>query len=95
MVERVADVVARLTEIASDQWGLVTTAQAGARGVTRLVLSRLVDREVLERVVHGVYVFPAGEDRFRTIRAEWLALAPAVGSVERLDDPSLGVVSHE
>lgn len=94
MAGSVADSIARLTGLGSGQWGLFTTAQAGAHGVSRLILSRLVDRGVLERVTHGVYAFPAGEDPHRPLRAEWLALVPAMDAAERLDDPSLGVVSH-
>lgn len=94
MAGSVADAIARLTGLGSGQWGLFTTAQAGSHGVSRLILSRLVDRGVLERVTHGVYAFPAGEDPHRPLRAEWLALAPTMDAADRLDDPSLGVVSH-
>lgn len=42
-----------LSQITAAQWGLVTTAQAGRRGVSRLYLSRLADAGYLERLAMG------------------------------------------
>jgi len=47
-----------LREIAMDQHGFVTTAQALGEGVTHDELSKMVSRERLERVGHGVYRVP-------------------------------------
>lgn len=44
----------RLRELALDQHGFVTTAQALTDGVPQTELSKLVARERLERVAHGV-----------------------------------------
>jgi len=47
-----------LREIAMDQHGLVTTAQALEEGVTHDQLSKMVSRGRLTRVGHGVYQVP-------------------------------------
>ena len=48
----------RLREVALDQHGLVTTAQAAEEGVSNAELSMMVARDRLERVAHGVYRVP-------------------------------------
>lgn len=48
----------RLREIAIDQHGFVTTAQAVAEGVSHADLSTMVARDRLGRVAHGVYRVP-------------------------------------
>ncbi|MGE4424965.1 MAG: type IV toxin-antitoxin system AbiEi family antitoxin domain-containing protein [Solirubrobacteraceae bacterium] len=48
----------RLREVALDQHGLVTTAQAVKEGVSHAELSTMVARTRLERVAHGVYRVP-------------------------------------
>lgn len=48
----------KLREIAIDQHGFVTTAQALEEGVTHASLSMLVKRGRLERCAHGVYRVP-------------------------------------
>lgn len=91
-----AEVLVTLEMVASDQWGIVTTAQAGREGVERLQLSRLVEKGDLERARHGVYLLPshqAGpEDE---IRAAWLSLEPKKFIDERWEDGQPVVVSHE
>jgi predicted transcriptional regulator of viral defense system len=47
--------VARLSNIAEQRWGLLTTAQATEAGVSRNQLSRMAANGVLERVSQGVY----------------------------------------
>ena len=88
------DHASALSAVAAEQGGLVTSAQAAKVGVTPLALSRLTEKGLLERVSHGVYAFSVSPDLNRTIRGEWLALAPDVFVADRLRDPSLGVVSH-
>ncbi|GAA1995482.1 hypothetical protein GCM10009718_36850 [Isoptericola halotolerans] len=48
-----------VARIAAGQWGLLTTAQATAAGVSRMMLSRMAEWGELERVMHGVYATPA------------------------------------
>jgi predicted transcriptional regulator of viral defense system len=48
----------RLREVALDQHGLVTTAQALDEGVSHAELSNMVARGRLEREAHGVYRVP-------------------------------------
>ncbi|AZN30260.1 hypothetical protein EJO69_08035 [Flaviflexus salsibiostraticola] len=82
-----------LEDIAAAQWGMVTTAQAGALGVPRLTLSRLVDSGHLERLANGVYRSSgAPSDRFEDLRAAWLSTDPGLRAEERLDSLSDGVV---
>ena len=88
------DRASALSAVAAEQGGLVTSAQAATVGVTPLTLSRLTAKGLLDRVSHGVYAFSVSPDLNRTIRGEWLALAPDVFVADRLRDPSLGVVSH-
>ncbi|MDR0783300.1 MAG: type IV toxin-antitoxin system AbiEi family antitoxin domain-containing protein [Propionibacteriaceae bacterium] len=74
-----------LNEVTGSQWGMVTTAQAAQRGVSRLALSRLCDVGHLERVAHGVYraaSVPSG--RFDNLKATWLSIQPKETAEERL-----------
>ena len=91
-----AEVLATLETVASDQWGIVTTAQAGREGVERLQLSRLAEKGDLERARHGVYLLPSHQAGPQDeIRAAWLSLAPKKFIDERWDDEWPVVVSHE
>lgn len=91
-----ADVLATLEMVASDQWGIVTTAQAGREGVERLQLSRLAEKGDLERARHGVYLLPSHQAGPQDeIRAAWLSLEPKKFIDERWDDEWPVVVSHE
>lgn len=87
--------VAVVGDIAADQWGLLTTAQARHHGVSGTELNRMANQGVIHRIAHGVYATPAAEsDDLVDLRAAWLSLDPATPAYERLDDPSTGVVSH-
>lgn len=85
-----------LAELGAGQWGLFTTPQARAAGVSRVVLSRLAQAGVLVRETHGVYVLKgAGTSDHLQLRAAWLALDPTRPASERLNDgPHGAVVSH-
>lgn len=86
----------RLADVAADQGGLLTTAQARAVGVSPQQVARLARSGVLEPVVHGVHrLVGTGEDRLGGLRAVWLALEPQTLAGVRVsrDDPG-GVVSH-
>lgn len=91
-----AEVLATLETIASDQWGIVTTAQAGREGVERLQLSRLAEKGDLDRARHGVYLLPSHQAGPQDeIRAAWLSLEPKKFIDERWEDEQPVVVSHE
>lgn len=93
---RQADVLATLEMVASDQWGIVTTAQAGREGVERLQLSRLAEKGDLDRARHGVYLLPSHQAGPQDeIRAAWLSLEPKRFIDERWEDDWPVVVSHE
>lgn len=77
-----------LAGVTAGQWGLVTTAQAAGRGVSRLYLSRLAEDGHLERVGRGVYrAVGVPADRFEPLRAAWLSIAPKVTAERRLGQP--------
>jgi len=74
-----------LCEITAWQWGMVTTAQAAARGVTRLQLARLADAGHLERLGHGIYRHAAvPSDRLDGLRAAWLSINPKQTAEQRI-----------
>jgi len=82
-----------LAELTSYQWGMVTSAQASMRGITRLGLSRLAEAGHLTRLAHGVYMdagAPGGG--FDDLRAAWLSTEPQRLAYERNKDRTSGVV---
>lgn len=90
---KVRHALRELAEISASQWGMVTSAQAASRGVTRLDLSRLTDAGDLVRISQGVYKnagAPAGT--FLDVRAAWLSSDPTRLAGERLGDGNRGVV---
>ncbi len=86
--------VTRLSELAEDQWGLLTRRQAERAGVPSSTFDRLAaDGSILERVAHGVYhLAGAPLPDHLELRAAWLQLAPDTPAWERT--PDQGVVSH-
>lgn len=90
------DELEAIDDLASTQWGLVTTAQLEARGVSRLQTSRMAARGQLRRIRHGVYAVagaPSGE--LEDIRAAWLSVDPGRTLSERISDVDQVVVTHE
>lgn len=82
-----------VAELTSYQWGMVTSAQASMRGITRLDLSRLADAGHLTRLAHGVYMDSgAPGDEFDDLRAAWLSTEPKRLAEERIKDSVGGVV---
>lgn len=82
-----------LAEASSAQWGMVTTAQVAALGVSRLDLARLADSGQLIRLTHGVYRDTgAPADEFEALRAAWLSTDPRRTAAERLADDERGTV---
>ncbi|MGL4340134.1 MAG: type IV toxin-antitoxin system AbiEi family antitoxin domain-containing protein [Rhodoglobus sp.] len=82
-----------LADMSATQWGMVTSAQAVTRGVTRLDLSRLTEAGDLIRLAHGVYKdagAPSGAHL--DVRAAWLSSDPGRLASERLGDGHRGVV---
>ena len=82
-----------LADMSASQWGMVTSAQAATRGVTRLDLSRLSESGDLVRLAHGVYKdagAPSGAHL--DVRAAWLSSDPARLASDRLGDGARGVV---
>ncbi|WP_197503060.1 type IV toxin-antitoxin system AbiEi family antitoxin domain-containing protein [Mycobacterium sp. 1245111.1] len=85
-----------LADIASTQWGMITTAQARQVGITSQQIARLAANGVLERFHHGVYILNGvPRDRLTDLKAAWLALDVDTTAADRLasDDPG-AVVSH-
>ncbi len=87
------DALRALAEVTAYQWGMVTSAQAGMHGITRLDLSRLAADGQLERIAHGVYKdagAPAGPND--DLRAAWLSTDPKTVGAVRIKDVADGVV---
>jgi len=83
------------SEVAEDQWGLLTRAQALSVGVPRATFARLVGAGVLLRVAHGVYRVAGGSDPGHVeLRAAWLQLDPLTPAWLRIQSPDTAVVSH-
>lgn len=87
-----------LGDLASQQWGMLTSAQAGELDIASPDLLRLEKAGVLERIRHGVYAI-AGTALSAEVelKAQWLAIRPDMMAADRLRDESLAkeaVVSH-
>lgn len=90
------EVLELLESLASDQWGIITTAQALREGVSRLQISRLSERNVLTRTRRGVYLLPSAQyGPLTEIRTAWVSLGPDLFPFERLDYSEDVFVSHE
>ncbi|MFT4186464.1 MAG: type IV toxin-antitoxin system AbiEi family antitoxin domain-containing protein [Micrococcaceae bacterium] len=82
-----------LADITAYQWGMVTSRQANAVGVSRSMLSRLADAGHLQRLAFGVYKDSGvPSDGFDDLRAAWLSTEPDKLAFERLRHKSNGVV---
>ena len=90
------EVLTRLAvEVAEDQWGLMTRAQALAAGAPRATFARLVAAGAIVRVAHGVYRFAGGPDPGHLdLRAAWLQLDPNTPAWRRVPSNHVAVVSH-
>ena len=83
-----------LRSLASRQFGLFTTAQAGRYGVHRSRLHALLKKNELRLVRRGVYAFDVlAPDAHEELRAAWLALDPGKTVAERLQDDQCAVVA--
>ncbi|MGP7960161.1 type IV toxin-antitoxin system AbiEi family antitoxin domain-containing protein [Sanguibacter sp. A247] len=85
-----------VVDLAADQWGLVTAAQAERLGVPRHHLTSAVASGRMERISYGVYAMAGVPDSHLTrLRAAYLSVDPAATLAERGRQlPSSGVVSH-
>jgi hypothetical protein len=86
-----------LAEVTESQWGMVTSAQALARGISHMNLTRLTGSGDLVRLAHGVYRDAgAPSTDHEELRAAWLATDPTRLAYERLGDhPPSAVISGE
>lgn len=85
-----------VAELASEQWGLVTAAQASLVGVSAQSMARWAREDVLTRLAHGVYkVAGSPYDPRDDLRAAWLMLDPQRTATERISARQLdAVISH-
>ena len=78
IVDMAGSTIAKLGELAADRWGMFTTAQAGAAGISRKTLSGLSSAGAILRVAQGVYrIAGAPEPELEFVYAPWLALGGA------------------
>lgn len=77
--------ISALTELASSQWGMFTTAQAASEGVSRTQLGRMSEDGRIEPLARGTYRFTAaGDTAHAGTKAAWLSLSPGKSAYERL-----------
>lgn len=92
---RSTDVIATLEELGSSQWGLVTTGQAEAYGISRVALGRLRDGHIIHQVRRGIWALPSADHGpLQGLRAAWLSTSSRQLAEERLHGESDIVVSH-
>lgn len=94
---KAAEAIELTADLATQQWGLFTSAQARAKGIDAVTLNRLVNKSLLTRIRHGIYAFAATLwTPELDVRVQWLALDPATMAVDRIDgSDNSAVVSHE
>lgn len=90
------DRILAVADLAAAQWGMLTTPQAAAVGVSALQLSRLTQDGYLSRLRHGVYKITGTPGHpHDDIRAAWLATDTRHTRAQRLEHDEPGViVSH-
>lgn len=82
---RKSENIRELEYLASSQWGMFTSAQARALGVSGTQLSRLVTAGAVELMRRGTYRYVVGEETSHAyIKAAWLAAYPKSTAAERL-----------
>ena len=88
------DALDALAFVAEGQHGYVTRAQASDAGVDDVVLHRLVNSRILERVEHGVYRFRGTPEwQHAALWVAWLRLEPERLAADRAAEPEAWV-SH-
>ncbi len=90
-IDAVSDsTVSRLGHLAERRWGMFTTAQAEAVGVSRKQLVRMTTSGVLERLAQGVYRMTGTPPQdHENIYATWLALGGATSQPTEAGAPAL------
>jgi hypothetical protein len=90
------DVLRKLGERASDQWGLVTAAQAKLDGIQGVHLLRLERAGLLENVGRGIYrITASAPPEHLETKVAWLRLDPKTPAWQRSGAQKwAGVVSH-
>ncbi|WP_348612928.1 type IV toxin-antitoxin system AbiEi family antitoxin domain-containing protein [Nocardioides sp. 31GB23] len=82
--------VSRLGILAERRWGMFTTAQAEAVGVSRKQLVRMTASGVLERLAQGVYRMAGTPPQdHESVYATWLALGGATSQPTETGAPAL------
>ena len=94
---KTAEAIELTADLATQQLGLFTSAQARAKGIDAVTLNRLVNKSLLTRLRHGIYAFAATLwTPELDVRVQWLALDPATMAIDRIDgNDNTTVVSHE
>jgi predicted transcriptional regulator of viral defense system len=95
-VDYVVEVLVKLGGWTAEQWGLVTSAQAGQEGIDGAQLGELTQAALLTRVGGGVYrLAGAPPTEHLEIKVAWLRLDPSTPAWSRMaQDRHSGVVSH-
>lgn len=92
---RTLDAITTLEELGASQWGLITTAQAGAYEISRVALGRLRDAGVIHPLRRGVWALPSADHGpLQELRAAWLATDPKRLAADRRGADVDVAVSH-
>lgn len=79
--------------LASDQFGLITTAQAENLGVSRVAIHRMMKQGELRLCRRGVYSFESSPlASHEEIRAAWMSLNPSRTVAEQIQDIEAPVI---
>lgn len=79
--------------LASDQFGLITTAQAENLGVSRVTIHRMMKQGELRLSRRGVYSFESSPlATHEEVRAAWLSLSPSRTVAEQIQDVEAPVI---
>ncbi len=82
--------MSRLGSLAERRWGMFTTTQAEATGVSRKQLVRMTAGGVLERLTQGVYRMAGSPPQHHeSVYATWLALGGATSRPTEAGAPAL------
>lgn len=92
------EALGRLAGLSSEQWGMVTAAQARSLDVSRVDIGRLIAVGALEVAAGAARVYRVGgappDPDLDGLRAAWLQLDPARPASDRMRDPDAVVAGR-
>lgn len=84
----------KVYELAANQWGLFTSAQALNIGTSRNQINRMINDGRVEQITYGTYrVVASPESKDTATKAAWLSLNPDKSAFERLSSNRIDAVA--